>query len=276
MSWNLSFISEKEFTEHVKFTIEKYGDKLEPFDLKKFNKNIVDPIKLIFDKSVYKTSWDTAVSNEIFRQRDKSNNNDIGYFHQRIFAYFNGCTVPENGQEGGWDVIYRNSEGITLPDGSVVHTVYAEMKNKHNTMNSASAGKTFIKMQNQLLKDDDCACFLVEAIAKRSQNIKWETTVDNQRVGHKLIRRVSMDKFYETVTGEENAFYKLCIQLPSVIEKAVKETTGVSPNDTVMYELNEIAKSSKIENKDLAVAMAVYMLGFSTYNGFCENGGISL
>lgn len=38
-------------------------------------------------------------------------------------------------------------------------------------MNSASAGKTYIKMQSQLLSDDDCACFLVEAIAQRSQNI---------------------------------------------------------------------------------------------------------
>ena len=38
--------------------------------------------------------------------------------------------------------------------------------------------------------------FLVEAIAKKSQNIKWETSVDNQKVGHMLIRRVSMDKFY--------------------------------------------------------------------------------
>ena len=30
------------------------------------------------------------------------------------------------------------------------------MKNKHNTMDSSAAGKTFIKMQNQILKDDDC------------------------------------------------------------------------------------------------------------------------
>lgn len=34
-------------------TIEKYGEKLELFDIKRFNKNIVDPIKLIFDKTVY-------------------------------------------------------------------------------------------------------------------------------------------------------------------------------------------------------------------------------
>ena len=51
--WTLSFISEEDFTKHVKKTIEKYGEKLESFDLKRFNKNIIDPIKLIFDKTVY-------------------------------------------------------------------------------------------------------------------------------------------------------------------------------------------------------------------------------
>ena len=51
--WTLSFISEEDFTKHVKATIEKYGEKLESFDLKRFNKNIIDPIKLIFDKTVY-------------------------------------------------------------------------------------------------------------------------------------------------------------------------------------------------------------------------------
>ena len=130
-------------------TIEKYGEKLESFDVKRFNKNIIDPIKLIFDKTVYRSTWDEIVSNEIFRQRDKANNNDIGYFQQRIFQYITNCHVPENGKEGGWDVIYKNAEGVTLPDGDVVHNVYVEMKNKHNTMNSASAGKTYIKMQNQ-------------------------------------------------------------------------------------------------------------------------------
>lgn len=79
--WNLDFITEQDFTDHVKATIEKYGEKLESFDLKRFNKNIVDPIKLIFDKTVYHLTWNEIVSNEIFRQRDKANNNDIGYFH---------------------------------------------------------------------------------------------------------------------------------------------------------------------------------------------------
>lgn len=269
MDWNISFITEEDFTKHVKDTIEKYGEKLESFDVKRFNKNIIDPIKLIFDKTVYRSTWDEIVGNEIFRQRDKANNNDIGYFHQRIFQYIANCRVPDNGKEGGWDVIYRNDAGITLPGGDVVHNVYVEMKNKHNTMNSAAAGKTYIKMQNQLLKDDDCACFLVEAIAQKSQNIKWATTVDKSKVAHRRIRRVSLDQFYAMVTGEGDAFYQLCMALPEVIEKVVNSGDGVNvPDDTVVEELKHIAEMLGGDTENMAMSMAVYMLGFSSYNGF--------
>jgi len=238
---------------------------LEPFDLKRFNSNLIDPIKLIFDKSVYRSSWEEIVNNEIFRQRDKSNNNDIGYFHQNIFSYLKGCEVPE----AGWDVIYRNPNGITMPDGDVVHTLYVEMKNKHNTMNSASSSKTYIKMQSQILDDDDCACLLVEAIAKRSQNVKWTTKVDGKNVQHRLIRRVSMDQFYGILTGDEMAFYKMCMALPEVINAVVNEEGSVTvPQDTVIQELKNVANLYSDQPEDLAMAMAVYMLGFYTYLGF--------
>lgn len=270
MSWELSFISEKDFTDHVKATIDKYGEKLESYDIVRFNKNIIDPIKMIFDKTVYQSSWEEIVSNEIFRQRDKSNNNDIGYFHQRIFQYFVDCHVPDNGKEGGWDVILHRESGIELPDGDVVRTVNVEMKNKHNTMNSAAAGKTYIKMQNQLLKDDDCACFLVEAIAKRSQNIKWTTTVDGRSVSHKRIRRVSLDQFYSLVTGQEDALYKMCLVLPKVIEKVIADGGDdvKVPHDSVMEELRRVAGMTSENDEDIAMAMAIYLLGFSTYSGF--------
>lgn len=274
MSWSLKFISEADFEKHVGATIEKYGEKLESYDVKRFNKNIIDPIKLIFDKTVYQTSWEEMVGNEIFRQRDKSNNNDIGYFHQRMFQYIDKCRVPENGKEGGWDVIYQNEDGILLPDGDVVHTVYVEMKNKHNTMNSASAGKTYIKMQSQLLSDDDCACFLVEAIAQKSQDVKWETTVDGKRVSHRRIRRVSLDRFYAIITGEEDAFYQMCMVLPNVIQRVVKQDGAVQvPHDTVLQELKNIADSSGIGTEDMAMAVAVYLLGFSSYLGFSNSAG---
>ena len=270
MSWELSFITEKDFTDHVKATIDKYGEKLESYDIVRFNKNIIDPIKMIFDKTVYQSSWEEIVSNEIFRQRDKSNNNDIGYFHQRIFQYFADCHVPDNGKEGGWDVIFHRDTGIELPEGDIVHTVNVEMKNKHNTMNSSAAGKTYIKMQNQLLKDDDCACFLVEAIAKKSQNIKWTTTVDGRSVSHRRIRRVSLDQFYSMVTGQEDALYKMCLVLPKVIEKVIADGGDdvKVPHDSVIEELRRVAGMTSEDDEDLAMAMAIYLLGFSTYSGF--------
>ena len=274
MGWKLKFISEDDFTKHVAATIAQYDKKLLPIDIEKFNSNIVDPVKMIFDKNVYQYSWEELIGNEIFRQRDKSANNDIGYFHQRIFQYIDNCRVPDNGKEGGWDVIFHNEEGIDLPDGDRVRTIYVEMKNKHNTMNSSSAGKTYIKMQNQLLQNDDCACFLVEAIAKKSQNVKWTTTVNGSSVSHKRIRRVSMDQFYALVTGCDTAFYDMCMELPNTISKVVSTDKNIAiPHDTVIDELKEIAGKLDFENEELAMAMAVYMLGFSTYQGFdqCVN-----
>lgn len=229
-------------------------------------------IEYVFSVIEYMYVKKNLVGNEIFRQRDKANNNDIGYFHQRIFQYMHNRCVPDNGKEGGWDVIFHKDEGITLPDGDVVHTVYVEMKNKHNTMNSASAGKTYIKMQHQLLEDDDCACFLVEAIAKRSQNIKWSTTVDRKTVSHKRIRRVSMDQFYALVTGEDDAFYQMCMFLPDIIEKVVSEGEDVKiPPDTVIDELRQLTtKFGQGKTESLSMAIAIYMLGFSTYSGFSK------
>lgn len=266
--WNLSFISEKNFEEHVKETILKYGTKLEAYNLKKFNKNIIDPIKLIFDKYVYGASWEEIIKNEIFRQRDKSNNNDIGYFHQYIFKYFNNCRVPINGKEGGWDIIYDNNTNNYIDGIGKIKTIYVELKNKHNTMNSSSSSKTYIKMQNQLLKDDNCACFLVEVIAPHSQNIKWETSVDSKKCGHKLIRRVSIDKFYEIVTGEEDAFYNMCMTLPSVIAKVVSSLSSTKmPKDTVYEELSKFVNIQNL-SQDNSIILAAFMLGFGDYNGF--------
>jgi hypothetical protein len=217
---------------------------------------------MIFDRSVYQASWIEIINNEIFRQRDKAASNDIGYFHQRIFSYIDNCEIPSE----GWDVILRNDKGISLPTGDTVRTVYAEMKNKHNTMNSASAGKTYIKMQDQLLQDDDCACFLVEAIAKQSQNVTWKTTVDKQKVSHKKIRRVSLDKFYELTTGDPEAFYKLCLVLPEIINRVIKEIPDVQvPTDTAGIELEKVANEHKG-----SFEMSLYLLGFETYNGFAK------
>ena len=255
----MNFISDENFKKHIRETIAQYGENLQSCDLKKFNSNLVDPIKILFDKNIYGSTWEEIIKSEIFRQRDKANNNSIGYFHQKIFQYIKDCIVPKS----GWDVIFQKIGGIEL-DGDKFSTIYVEMKNKHNTMNSAASAKTYMKMQSQLLKNDDCACFLVEVIAKKSQNIPWTISLDGQRQRHRRIRRVSIDEFYKIVTGEEDAFYKMCMALPAAIKSVIDNAESMNkPNDNVFGELKDKAADNSFE-------LALYMLSFETYLGFKE------
>ena len=244
--WELDFISKEDFKNHVANTIKTYDNTLKAIDLKAFNSNIIDPIKLTFDSKVYKKSLEKVIKDELVRQRDKTNTNAIGYFHQNLFKYIKNCEVPDV----GFDVIY------TKPDGK---KVYVEMKNKHNTMNSSSSQKTYLKMTMQLL-EEDCDCYLVEIIAKRSQNIVWSISLDSQKTTNEHIRRVSIDKFYEEVTGNKKAFYLICKVLPSIIDEIISE------NNDLTVEEDTVIKELKANNPD--ILKSLYMLAFSTYEGF--------
>jgi hypothetical protein len=243
MSWNLNFISKEDFYGHVKNTIMGYGETLKSIDLRKFNQNIIDPIKLTFDSNVYGKTFEQIIDDEIFRQRDKTNSNIIGYFHQNIFKYLKNCEVPSS----VWDVVFQDN-------------IFVEMKNKHNTMNSSSSAKTYMKMQDKLLKSPDATCFLVEVIARRSQNIVWEVSIDGSKLSNNRIRRVSIDKFYGIVTGDNNAFAKICQILPSTIKEIIDDMPNLAiQKDTVLDELISIDKN---------LVKALYLLAFSTYEGF--------
>lgn len=247
--WDLNFIDREAFKSHVSNTIQTYDDTLKSINLQSFNSNIIDPIKLTFDSKVYRKTIEEVIDNELVRQRDKTNTNAIGYFHQNLFKYIANCEVPNV----GFDVIY------TRPNGS---KVYVEMKNKHNTMNSSAAQKTFLKMTTQLLNDDNCDCYLVEIIAKKSQNIIWNVSLDYEKVSNEHIKRVSIDKFYEEVTGDKDAFYKICKQLPIIIDEIITE------NDEFVVEEDTVISELRLKNPD--ILKSLYMLAFSTYEGFKE------
>lgn len=240
-NYNLGFISDKDIYEHVKATVVSYRREI---TLSQFNENIVDPIKLTFDSKVYGKTIRQAIEDECFRQIDKSNTNRIGYFHQNLFKY----------AKGGWVV---PKEGFDVENDSL--HIYVELKNKHNTMNSASSQKTYMKMQAKLLDDDKATCYLVEAISKKSKDETWNITLDKRPRSHNRIRRMSMDKFYELVFGDSHAFYNLCVALPQIIEDVIRDNRQLAITNTVFDELTK-------EHADLLTA--IYLLAFSTYEGF--------
>jgi len=240
-NYNLGFISNEDLFAHVKETVEKYRFKI---DLKKFNKNLIDPIKLTFDSKIYAKSIKEIIESEIIRQMDKSNTNHIGYFHQNIFKYISSdWIVPKE----GFDLINEKER------------IFVEMKNKHNTMNSSSAQKTYIKMQSMLLKNAQNRCFLVEVIAKKSQNEPWRISLEGTPHEHEYIRRVSIDKFYELVTGKSDSFKRLCETLPKVLDDVLASQPKESFENSVFEELSKLSPN---------LLKSLYLLSFSKYEGF--------
>lgn len=240
--YNLGFISDENLFNHVKETVMKYR-----FDmtLAEFNKNLVDPIKSTFDAKVYRQSIQQVIESEVLRQLDKSNNNHIGYFHQNIFKYIGcGWQVPNE----GYDVV--NEEQL----------IFVEMKNKHNTMNSSSSQKTYMRMLHTLNKQPNALCLLVEVIATASQNKIWAISLDKQSIEHEQIRRVSIDKFYEIVTGNQFAFKELCAVLPQVIADVVDDLAQEAVIQNTVYQELQAISSDALKS--------IYLLSFTKYQGF--------
>ena len=226
--YQLGFISNENIFNHVKETVELYRNHI---NLKEFNKNIIDPIKLTFDSKVYGKSLEEIIESECIRQIDKTNTNHIGYFHQNLFKYAgNGWEVPTT----GFDIINPQ-----------LH-IFAELKNKHNTMNSRAADSVYRHMQDKILHDDQAVCMLVE---------KW--LYDG--LSHEKIRRVSIDKFYSIVFGDDDAFFKLCRALPDVLDDVIAELQRGSIENSVYEELHQLSPDT---------FKSLYLLAFKTYDGF--------
>lgn len=241
--YNLKFISDHDLYQHVKDTVGKYRTKI---NLKDFKNNLLDPIKLTFDSKVYGKNINEIIESETLRQIDKSNSNHIGYFHQNIFHYIGtNWNVPKK----GFDIINTKEH------------YYVEMKNKHNTMNSSSSQKTYMRMLSQLVDNPNSKCLLVEAIAKKSQDIAWVVSLDGISSSKEQIRRVSLDKFYSLVTKDKLAFKKLCEILPTVIDDVIQDLDFSTTSNTVYEELLEISPN---------IMKSIFLISFQTYDGFDE------
>lgn len=240
--YNLSFITNENLYAQVKEVVESYDFNI---NLKKFNKNLIDPIKLTFDAKVQGKSIDEIIESEIIRQMDKTISNSIGYFHQNIFKYIGSdeWSVPTS----GFDIVNENEK------------IFVEMKNKHNTMNSGSAETVYRKMLNKYNENNDNTCYLVEIIAKNSQNIRWDVSLQGVPHSNDNIKRISIDKFYELVTGESDAFKNIVEKLPMVIDDVLSAAEESESENTVVSEL-AILDENKFKS--------LYLLSFGQYQNF--------
>ena len=227
----LSFISD----EHLLLCIENlhnsYLKAKANISKKKFYSNKIDTIKLTFDSKFNNLDEETLIKSEIARQIDKSINNSIGTFHEQILGGINGYEI---GNLSGFDIKATDN------------TLFADIKNKHNTMNSSSAESLFQKLANYADTYKKAKCYWVQILAKNSFTEKWQSEINGKEYSHSRVYKISGDQFYKLLSGNENALFELYEVLPKAISDFLATKNEHTKNEnSALSEISQTAKKSK-------------------------------
>ena len=245
-----SFMDDQKLLDAVEKLYKAYEKAFASKSLKELNKNIIDPFKFQFDTAfIHEGKAEKTFNNEVFRQSDKSISNAIGLFHQQLLGSLDG---------------FAESPELPCDVKNDSNTIFAEVKNKHNTMNVRSAAGVYDELASLAKSYPQAMCYLVEIIAKRSIDEIWSITINQTEQRHKRIHVISADKFYALATGKENALQELVAALPDAINDFLNRYEGHSAKKGKSPAYKELAE--KTEGTDIVSQM--YKIAFPDYTGF--------
>jgi hypothetical protein len=215
-----------------------------------FYSNKVDTIKLTFDSKFNDIDEESLIQAEILRQIDKSINNSIGTFHEQILAGIQGFEV---GNLSGFDI------------KAIDDTLFADIKNKHNTMNSSSAEALFQKLARYADTYKKAKCYWVQILAKGSFSELWKGEINGKEYSHSRVYKISGDQFYALLSGQENALFQLYKALPIAIKdylNSIEQDKTVIKN-SALDEIKTATRSTKRTILDqITFENYSYYLGF--------------
>lgn len=228
----VDFITDEHFLKCIENLYASYTKAKEKVSKKKFYNNKIDTIKLTFDTKFNKIDEASIIETEILRQIDKSINNSIGTFHEQVLGGINGFEI---GKQSGFD--------IKAGDNSL----FADIKNKHNTMNSSAAEALFQKLARYADDYKQAKCYWVQILAKGSFNEHWKGDINGKEYSHSRVFKISGDQFYALLTGNKNALFDLYKALPSAINDfmATVEKNQNKPINSALSEIKQETKQSK-------------------------------
>ncbi len=246
----LSYISDEHLLSCIENLHNSYLVAKNNISKRKFYSNKIDTIKLTFDARFNELDEETLIKAEIARQIDKSINNAIGTFHEQILGGIDGY---ERGTFSGYD--------IKATDDSL----FADIKNKYNTMNSSSSESLYQKLQKFAENNPNATCYWVQIWAKNSFDEKWLGTINGSNYNQDRVHKISGDKFYALLSGNKNALFELYEVLPKAIEDYLnsKET---ATNKTQNSAFDQIKKTS--QNSQRTILDEITFENFSYYLGF--------
>lgn len=229
----VNFVSDEHFLNCIETLYNSYKKAKSKISKTKFYKNKIDTIKLTFDSKFNDLSEEELIKAEISRQIDKSVNNAIGSFHEQILGGIKGYEV---GKLSGFDIKANDN------------SLFADIKNKHNTMNSSSSESLFQKLSRYAddYRAQNARCYWVQILATKSFNEKWFSVINGKEYSHSRVYKISGDQFYSMLTGEKDAFLQLYKALPIGIEDFLKTLNTLNEEEnSILSEIKKSANNSK-------------------------------
>ncbi len=223
---NINFISESKLVEICADVLNTIKKAIKQSD-NNLHKNIIDPFSAIFEASFYNLTLTEWIEREKARQIQKSLQNQIGTFHQKILGNINGWEDLKTG--GIADLICQKKK------------IIAEVKNKFNT--TKGNHKVAIYDDLKILIDERHKGYTGYYVAILSKNIinKPFTPSDNKtkqrRPLNKNIIEIDGSSFYELATGDNDSLRKIYNALPFIISNIIKNNTDKIIKDPLFNEL---------------------------------------
>ena len=220
MSYDIEFITKDKFCNLCTEIVDIVRN-TSNFDDKDFYRNIIDPFSAVFESLYNDISLKEWTEREKTRQVQKTLQNAIGLFHQKIL-----------GSVESWE---------NLGIGNVIDLVnnkskiIAEIKNKFNT--TKGNHKTAIYDDLDMLvknKYFGYTAYYVAILTKKRID-KPFTPSDNRTKFHRQIneniREIDGASFYKIVTGDANGLYKIYKNLPLILSEILDKDSSKVTKD---------------------------------------------
>jgi len=224
----VDFVSDEHFLDCVKYVCESYPEDRDKVEL---TKHALDALKMVFDMMNHNINTDEWISAEKVRQTDKTVNNRIGNFHQKLL-----------GGVDGWEDLGRGHPlGIDLKKQD--NSIFIELKNRYNTVKGEDLKHVFDKLKRVADENPKSIVYYAYVVPKKpgSGEKIWKTS---QREADKRIMEAWGFRVYEIVTEDKEALKKVFEALPLAIKEIFKTKTLLKKEE--LKTVNEIFKKTFI------------------------------
>lgn len=215
----LKFIDDESLFSEVETLLSKAKLKRESAE-KTFNSNVIDPFGALFEAPGF-LSHEEWRNSEIARQCQKTIQNHVGSFHQKILGHIDGW--QDMGIGGIVDLLNEERK------------IIAEVKNKYSTVTGGDLADKYKGLDGLISpkhsKFKDYCAYFVNIIPRRPVRSDTPFTPSDKASGslcpsNPNIRIIDGASFYQLVTGREHALKELHSVLPLVIEHVSNSHLG--------------------------------------------------